>query len=78
MGSFFSGNHPDFNKLPESLACRACPAFYGVLSTGSEDLKVACEWPDGLKHVSMRLNKNEEGGAVLLSGECRHEFGILK
>ena len=77
-GPFFPGNHPDFDKLPEGLACTMCPAFHGVVNKSDEELTVMCEWPEEVQRVSMRLDTKKDGGAVEQEGYCEHEYGISK
>ncbi len=75
-GSFFPGNHRDFDQLPEGLACTMCPAFYGVVNSDPDNFEVRCEWPDRVQSVVMKLDKSKPGGALGKRGHCKTTFGI--
>jgi hypothetical protein len=77
-GSSFPGNHRDFKKLPEGIACTMCPAFYGVAGIFTDTMTVRCEWPNGVQSVQMKVDATKDGGAVELKGNCRNSFGISK
>lgn len=77
-GSFFPGNHRDFKKLPQGLACTMCPAFHGIVKKEGGQLTVECEWPYQVQTVKMRLDPTREGGAVEIKGNCKSSFGISK
>lgn len=75
-GSFFPGNHRDFDKLPDELACTMCPAFHGVINKGDSEMTISCEWPDKVQEVRMKLENGAIGGAIEIKGNCRFGFGI--
>ena len=77
-GPFFPGNHKDFDRLPEGLACTMCNAFSGIVKMENGFATIKCEWPDKKVTTRMRLDSKLPGGAVDLNGNCGYRYGIAK